>query len=56
MDRIDVIEGTFGKAYGAMGGFITGDAVIIDAVRSYAPSFILPLRCRRRICGSDGGS
>ena len=40
MDRIDVIEGTFGKAYGAMGGFITGDAVIIDAVRSYAPSFI----------------
>lgn len=40
MDRIDVIEGTFGKAYGAMGGFITGDAVVIDAVRSFASSFI----------------
>jgi len=40
MDRIDVIEGTFGKAYGAMGGFITGDAAVIDAVRSWSPSFI----------------
>ena len=40
MDRIDMIEGTFGKGYGAMGGFITGDAAVIDAVRSYAPSFI----------------
>ena len=40
MDRIDVIEGTFGKAYGAMGGFITASAAIIDAVRSVASSFI----------------
>ncbi len=40
MDRIDVIEGTFGKGYGAMGGFITANAAIIDAVRSYSPSFI----------------
>lgn len=40
MDRIDVIEGTFGKAYGAMGGFITGSAPMVDAVRSYASSFI----------------
>lgn len=40
MDRIDVIEGTFGKAYGAMGGFITGDASVIDAIRCYASGFI----------------
>ncbi len=40
MDKIDVIEGTFGKAYGAMGGYIAAKASIIDAVRSYSPSFI----------------
>lgn len=40
LDRIDVIEGTFGKAYGLMGGFITGNADVIDAIRSYASGFI----------------
>ena len=40
LDRIDIIEGTFGKAYGVMGGFITGKASIIDAIRSYASGFI----------------
>ncbi|MFP4314018.1 MAG: 5-aminolevulinate synthase, partial [Alphaproteobacteria bacterium] len=40
MDRIDVIEGTFGKAYGCMGGFITGSHAIVDSVRSFASSFI----------------
>ncbi|MGH1456937.1 MAG: 5-aminolevulinate synthase [Alphaproteobacteria bacterium] len=40
LDRIDIIEGTFGKAYGAMGGFITGPAVILDAIRCFSPSFI----------------
>jgi 5-aminolevulinate synthase len=40
MDRIDVIEGTLAKGYGALGGYIAAKAEIVDAVRSYAPQFI----------------
>lgn len=40
LQDVDVIEGTFGKAYGCMGGFITGAQQIVDAVRCYASSFI----------------
>ncbi len=40
MDRIDIIEGTLAKAYGTLGGYVTGSAAVIDAIRSYAPAFI----------------
>jgi 5-aminolevulinate synthase len=52
MHRIDVVEGTLAKAFGCLGGYITGSARMIDAVRSYSPGFIFTTALPPAICAA----
>ncbi|HWE89175.1 MAG TPA: 5-aminolevulinate synthase [Pseudonocardiaceae bacterium] len=42
-DQVDLLMGTFAKGYGTAGGYLVGDAPILDAIRSFAPAFIFTL-------------
>ena len=52
MNRVDVLEGTLAKAFGCLGGYITGSEQLIDAVRSYAPGFIFTTALPPAICAA----
>lgn len=51
-DRIDIIEGTLAKGFGTMGGYVTANQSIVDAIRSYAPEFIFTTALPPALCAA----